>query len=43
MSKSYEIPELTLIGQADEVILGGMFGGGDVDTFGAEDFEFLQD
>lgn len=41
--KKYEIPELTLIGQADEVIQGVFGGSGDLDGEGAEDFEFLQD
>jgi hypothetical protein len=43
MPKFYEIPELTLIGQADEVIQGLSTGPSDFDTYGAEDFEFLQD
>jgi hypothetical protein len=39
----YEIPELTLIGQADEVILGVLPGMTDVEADAAGDFEFLQD
>ena len=39
----YEIPELTLIGQADEVVQGVLPGGNDVDADFAGDFEFLQD
>jgi len=43
MQKQYEAPELTLIGQADEVVLGPP--GSDGDLFGnaASDFEFEQD
>lgn len=43
MEKKYEAPELTLIGQADEVVLG--FGGTGVDApeKAAPDFEFEQD
>jgi len=43
MPKLYEIPELTVIGQAEEVIQGLTYGGGDLNSFGAEDFEFLKD
>ncbi|HME06381.1 MAG TPA: hypothetical protein VKG25_04990 [Bryobacteraceae bacterium] len=43
MPKFYEIPELTLIGQADEVIQGIIGGSADVDGIAADDFEFLQD
>lgn len=39
----YEIPELTLIGQAEDVIQGFLPGVGDVDADAAGDFEFLQD
>ncbi len=43
MEKQFEAPELTFIGQADEVVLG--FGGtiGDFNTAIAPDFEFEQD
>ena len=43
MEKRYEAPELTFVGQADEVVLG-VYGGGD-DYIGqtAADFEFEQD
>jgi hypothetical protein len=43
MQKPYEAPELTLIGEADEVILGAVGGGNDCDFFVAPDFEFEQD
>jgi hypothetical protein len=43
MQKQYEAPELTLIGEADEVVLGLVCGGGDLNTLGASDFEFEQD
>jgi hypothetical protein len=43
MQKQYEAPELTLIGQADEVVLGMGCGGSDMGEFGAPDFEFEQD
>jgi hypothetical protein len=43
MQKQYEAPELTLIGQAEEVVLG--LGGiaGDLGMEGWADFEFEQD
>jgi hypothetical protein len=43
MQKQYEAPELTLIGEADEVVLGGGYGGGDLGLEAALDFEFEQD
>ena len=43
MQEQYEAPELTLIGEADEVVLGVGSGGGDVLMLGAPDFEFEQD
>ena len=43
MQKQYEAPQLTLIGQADEVVLGVGCGIGDMIEFGAPDFEFEQD
>jgi hypothetical protein len=43
MQKQYEAPELTLIGQADEVVMGTDTGGDDLDNQTAWDFEFAQD
>lgn len=43
MQKQYEAPELTLIGQADEVILGIGVGCSDMGQEFAPDFEFEQD
>lgn len=43
MQKTFEIPELTLIGQADEVVMGMGFGGDDYPQQLAPDFEFEQD
>jgi len=43
MQKQYETPELTLIGQADEVVLGMSGGGPDFLGPTAPDFEFEQD
>jgi len=43
MQKLYEAPELTLIGRADEVVLGLPGDGLDMGTLGALDFEFEQD
>jgi hypothetical protein len=42
MQKLYAAFQLTLIGEADEVVLGSACGG-DVLAFGAPDFEFEQD
>jgi hypothetical protein len=43
MQKQYEAPELTLIGEADEVVLGAVTGGDDFGLFTAQDFDFEQD
>ncbi len=43
MQKQYEAPEFTLIGEADEVILGIGGFSGDLGMQGAQDFEFEQD
>jgi hypothetical protein len=43
MQKQYEAPELTLIGEADEMILGFSIPGADGLGNGAPDFEFEQD
>ena len=43
MQTQYEAPELTLIGHAEELILGIGGMGGDGNGFGAPDFEFEQD
>jgi len=43
MNEKYETPELTLIGQADEVVMGIEFGGDDAPHNIAADFEFAQD
>jgi hypothetical protein len=43
MQKQYEAPELTLIGEADEVILGIGGFSGDFGMEGAVDFELEQD
>jgi len=43
MQKQYEAPELTLIGEADEVILGISGFSGDFGMEGAVDFELEQD
>ena len=43
MQKQYEAPELTLIGQADEVVLGCGGSGNDCPGQCAPDFEFEQD
>jgi hypothetical protein len=43
MQKKYEAPELTLIGQADEVVMGLGIGGDDLPHQTAPDFEFEQD
>jgi hypothetical protein len=41
--KSYEVPELTLIGQANDIVMGAPFGSDDMPNQGAPDFEFEQD
>jgi hypothetical protein len=43
MQKKYEAPELTLIGEADEVVMGFAGGGFDSGEEAAPDFEFEQD
>ena len=43
MQEEYEAPELTLIGQADEVVMGSGVGGDDFPRLLAVDFEFEQD
>jgi len=43
MRKQYEAPELTLIGQAEEVVMGAGIGGDDLPQLAAPDFEFEQD
>jgi hypothetical protein len=43
MQKQYEAPELTLIGQAEEVILGVGGFAGDLGMQAGADFEFEQD
>jgi hypothetical protein len=44
MQKSYDAPELTLIGQAEDVVLGsGGFGGAFLVENTGLDFEFEQD
>jgi hypothetical protein len=43
MQKEYEAPELTLIGEVEEVVMGGGIGGGDCGQEFAADFEFEQD
>ena len=43
MQKKYDAPQLTLIGCADQVIMGSSGGGLDFGHQGAPDFEFEQD
>lgn len=43
MQNNYEAPELTLVGEADEVVLGAGIGGNDFPYESAPDFEFEQD
>lgn len=43
MQKTYEAPELTIIGQADQVVMGSGSGGLEIPQHSAEDFEFEQD
>jgi hypothetical protein len=43
MQNKYEAPELTLIGEANEVVMGTSFGGVDYPFNTALDFEFEQD
>ena len=43
MHNKYEVPELTLIGEAEEVVMGTTWGGVDLPNQAAWDFEFEQD
>ena len=43
MQKKFEAPALTVIGQADEVVMGSSLGGVDAPFESAPDFEFEQD
>ncbi|HET6977398.1 MAG TPA: hypothetical protein VFI24_13800 [Pyrinomonadaceae bacterium] len=43
MQKKYEAPELTLIGEADDVVMGSGTGGDDAPRYFGGDFEFEQD
>jgi len=43
MRKTYEAPELTLVGTASEVVMGAGIGGFDAPHLGASDFEFEED
>jgi hypothetical protein len=43
MQKKYEAPELTLIGQANDVVMGSGGNGFDMPQQTAPDFEFEQD
>lgn len=43
MAKQYEVPQLTLIGQANSVVLGTPIGGLDNGNNSAPDFEFEHD
>ena len=43
MQEEYEAPELTLIGQADDVVMGSGSGGDDLPKYFGWDFEFEQD
>lgn len=43
MPKQYEVPQLTLIGQANSVVLGTPIGGLDNGNQSAPDFEFEHD
>ena len=43
MQNQYEAPELTLIGEADEVVMGTGTGGNDFPRLFGWDFEFEQD
>ncbi len=43
MQTKYDAPELTLIGQAQEVVMGMVWGGDDAPNQVAPDFEFAQD
>ena len=43
MQTKYEAPELTLVGEAEEVVMGASIGGFDLGNETAMDFEFEQD
>jgi hypothetical protein len=43
MQNKYEVPELTSIGEADEVVMGAVGSGMDFPCEMASDFEFEQD
>ena len=43
MQNKYEAPTLTMIGQANEVVMGIGLGGDDIPNQLAPDFEFEQD
>lgn len=43
MQNKFEAPELTLIGNADEVVMGSNLGGDDLPCQLAPDFEFEED
>jgi len=43
MQKHFEAPELTVIGNADQVVMGSGVGGDDLPYQLAPDFEFEQD
>lgn len=43
MTHQFEAPELTLIGQAEDVVLGAADFGSELGFFAAADFEFEQD
>ena len=44
MQKQYEAPELTLVGNANDVVMGSAGSGSDAGVLlGAPDFEFEQD
>jgi len=43
MQNQYEAPEITLIGEANEVVMGAGTGGDDLPKFFTLDFEFEHD
>ena len=44
MQRMYEAPELTMLGEAEGLVMGGLDGGPDYDnTLSGWDFEFEQD
>jgi hypothetical protein len=42
-NRTYEVPELILIGEASEIVMGPSVGIADMPNEGAPDFEFEQD